>query len=163
MPSGGVLLLQFLVKPRGQSHVRGSRFRRSNRTPAEAAAVVSNSKVEPAAAAFSYDSPVVIAPQLFRSVTYWNQRSHVSFIPTPVVSLGVTPQTTGRPLLLHIFGPGPERSIEHTVFLEFFIPGLSGLSAFDFVVYESRVAPLVVGEDFWVAFKVLCQPRNVSN
>ena len=127
----------------------------------EAAAVILGSDPSVKPTPFSYYSTVVVLPQSYSTVAYWDQGSRLSFVsPALVASLGLTAAPTGRPLLLQVFGSGPNRSMEQTVRLEFTIPGLTVAFAFEFIVFESRIAPIVLGENFWAAFDVLCQPSS---
>ncbi|QBM87414.1 Integrase core domain-containing protein [Metschnikowia aff. pulcherrima] len=109
----------------------------------------------------SYFSTVVIEPDHYKSVAFWDQGAVHSFISRALLDkLHIVPHLVGPPQAYRVMGSGQRQLKQEKVTLTFSIPGLDQNCTFDFVVFDSHIAPLVLGEDFWCAFRVLVMPGN---
>lgn len=105
----------------------------------------------------SYFSKILIGSHT--TTGFWDQGSTYSFISAELVNelkLKVTP--TQDRLHMTAFSSGPISIFDSTIHLEFTIPGIPTKFTHTFHVLSSHVAPVLLGEDFWFKYGVICQP-----
>lgn len=96
------------------------------------------------------------------STVFWDQGSTYSFIsPALAESLQLSYSPTEQRVHLHTFGSGTVKIFATPAIAKFTIPGIETTFEHQFLIHESKVAPVVLGEDFWYNHSVCCQPGKL--
>ncbi|KAM9939519.1 hypothetical protein OXX80_001001 [Metschnikowia pulcherrima] len=98
-------------------------------------------------------SLIFVQPSNFATFAFWHLTGEMSFISEDLVThLGLLPISTGYTFELQTGGTDRIHIVEQIVKLDFQVPGVTGAFSHEFVVFKYPVAPITLGEDFFVKY-----------
>ena len=98
-------------------------------------------------------SLIFVQPLNFATFAFWHLTGEMSFISEDLVThLGLLPILTGYTFELQTGGTDRIHIVEQIVKLDFQVPGVTGAFSHEFVVFKYPVAPITLGEDFFVKY-----------
>ena len=93
------------------------------------------------------------------TIGYLDQGSSYSFIsPALVESLQLAPTVSYQCIHVATFGQGIILIEARRVQLSFQLQGFNNVFEFSFIVHDSLISPILLGNDFWKQYEVLCLP-----
>lgn len=108
----------------------------------------------------SYFSHVTVLPSHLPSTCYWDQGSAASFVTREFVTThALAVRATGITRHFEMVGTGYCPVVEEYVSMSFQLPGLAKTFSFDFLIFDHLVSPILLGDDFWVEYDVLCRSK----